>query len=253
MSTVYWSGRQASCCRPYEDSYPVHGGSQGVWLPMDKNVGIRQEKKVRKLRGKRENKYDVYFQHNSVESGIHCFLFNVILWFLFFWTWCKVLHDVYCTSFQEWRTEPCSMSEILENSPWFNFNSFYKQCPNLRKAQASQLLHFLLLFTLVVCLSSNRLAFISHMDFANTRGWSVCSANLRREVCQQSHPAKSWTSAGGSHLLLSPLWNVTTAGGWRTAGCPKESPASVPPSPSSSYIFFLLNSKSSSLFILCVN
>lgn len=62
------------------------------------------------------------------------------------------------------------MSEILENSPWFHFNSLHKQCPNLKTAQASQPLDFLLPFTLVFCLQSNCLAFISHMDFANKRG-----------------------------------------------------------------------------------
>lgn len=145
--TVCWRGRQAPCCRPNGDWDPVCGSSQGMWLPWIKMWELDRKKKVRKLRGKRENKYAVHFQHNSVESGIHCFSLSVILWFMFLWTWYKVLCDVYCTAFQGWCTEPYSMSEILENSPWFNLNSLYKSCPNLKMA-----LHFLLPFTLVFCL-----------------------------------------------------------------------------------------------------
>ena len=64
------------------------------------------------------------------------------------------------------------MSESLEMSPWFNFNSFYKLWPDLRKTpspsgQTSLPRHRLLLFIPFSCAQSDRLASIAHMDFAN--------------------------------------------------------------------------------------
>ena len=64
------------------------------------------------------------------------------------------------------------MSESLEMSPWFNFNSFYKPWPDLRKTpsasgQTSLPLHRFLLFTPLSCAQDDRLACIAHMDFAN--------------------------------------------------------------------------------------
>ena len=57
-------------------------------------------------------------------------------------------------------------------SPWFNFNSFYKLWPDLRKTpsasgQTSLPRHRLLLFIPFACAQSDRLASIAHMDFAN--------------------------------------------------------------------------------------
>ena len=64
------------------------------------------------------------------------------------------------------------MSESLEMSPWFNFISFYKLWPDLRKTpsvsgQISLPRHRLLLFIPFACAQSDCLASIAHMDFAN--------------------------------------------------------------------------------------
>lgn len=143
--------------------------------------------------------------------------------------------------------------------------TLYIKCPNLKTAQASQPLHFLLPFTLVFCLSPTAWPLSHIWTLQISVGWSVCSANLRREkVCQQSNPAKSWTSAGGSHPLLSHCEMLPQQGDggpgmdllstMQTRGCPKESSPSVPPSPSSSFscLFFSLKQwVKFSLYSLC--
>ena len=81
-------------------------------------------------------------------------------------------------------------------------------------------------------------------------GLSLCSANLRREkLCQQSNPAKSWTSAGGSHLLLSHCEMLPQQGEGgpdkdslctkQTTDCPNESPLLSLPAPVPAVFFSL--------------